>query len=204
MKKGLNENMDNTFLAMLFRMRHISRWSLMFNTQQENLMQHTAECAFITHFLAIVGNNCFNKNYNADKLCAYALFHDASEVLTGDMPTPVKYFNEEIKSAYKDIEKIACERLLAHLPPELRSVYSTYLDRGNLEPDERKLIKIADKLCAYLKCTAELNAGNKEFEAASISIRRQLDSIESEELRYFLDNCTDSFTLSLDNLKGAL
>ena len=201
--------MDNTFLAMLFRMRHISRWSLMFNTQHESLMQHTVECAFITHFLAIVGNCYFNKNYNAEKLCSYALFHDASEVLTGDMPTPVKYFNEEIKTAYKDIEKIACERLLAHLPPEaekLREVYSAYLDSGSLNEDERKLIKIADKLCAYLKCTTELNASNKEFEAARDGIRRQLDKIaaESQELRYFLDNCTDSFTLSLDNLKGAL
>jgi 5'-deoxynucleotidase len=178
----------------------------MFNTQQENLMQHTVECAFITHFLAIVGNCCFNKNYNADKLCAYALFHDVSEVLTGDMPTPVKYFNEEIKSAYKDIEKVACERLLMHLPPELREVYSAYLDFGNLSADERKLIKIADKLCAYLKCTTELNASNKEFEAACSSIRRQLETLaeENEELRYFLSNCTDSFTLSLDNLKGAL
>jgi len=194
---------------MLFRMRHISRWSLMFNTQHESLMQHTVECAFITHFLAIVGNCYFNMNYNAEKLCSYALFHDASEVLTGDMPTPVKYFNEEIKTAYKDIEKIACERLLAHLPPEaekLREVYSAYLDSGSLNEDERKLIKIADKLCAYLKCTTELNASNKEFEAARDGIRRQLDKIaaESQELRYFLDNCTDSFTLSLDNLKGAL
>jgi 5'-deoxynucleotidase len=197
---------NNTFLAMLFRMRHISRWSLMFNTQQENLMQHTVECAFITHFLALVGNNYFEKNYNADKLCAYALFHDVSEVLTGDLPTPVKYFNEEIKSAYKDIEKVACERLLSHLPPELREVYSAYLDSGNLNQDERKLIKIADKLCAYLKCTTELNASNKEFEAARDSIRRQLEQTaeSSRELRYFLDNCTDSFTLSLDNLKGVL
>jgi 5'-deoxynucleotidase len=190
-------------------MRHINRWSLMFNTQQENLMQHTVECAFITHFLANVGNSYFNKNYNAEKLCAYALFHDVSEVLTGDLPTPVKYFNEEIKTAYKDIEKAACERLLGHIPkdaPELREVYAEYLNFGNLSADERKLIKIADKLCAYLKCTTELNASNKEFEAAQISIRRQLESNaeSSEELRYFLDNCIDSFTLSLDNLKGAL
>ncbi|MDR2532598.1 MAG: 5'-deoxynucleotidase [Oscillospiraceae bacterium] len=196
--------MDNTFLAMLFRMRHISRWSLMFNTQQENLMQHTVECAFITHFLAIVGNCHFNKNYDAEKLCAYALFHDVSEVLTGDMPTPVKYFNEDIKAAYKDIEKIACERLLTHLPKELRKVYSAYFDSDNLTEDENRLIKIADKLCAYLKCVTELNASNKEFMPARESIRKQLESMESEELRYFLDNCLDSFTLSLDNLKGTL
>jgi 5'-deoxynucleotidase len=176
----------------------------MFNTQQENLMQHTVECAFITHFLAIVGNCHFNKNYDAEKLCAYALFHDVSEVLTGDMPTPVKYFNEDIKAAYKDIEKIACERLLTHLPKELRKVYSAYFDSDNLTEDENRLIKIADKLCAYLKCVTELNASNKEFMPARESIRKQLESMESEELRYFLDNCLDSFTLSLDNLKGTL
>jgi 5'-deoxynucleotidase len=198
--------LDNTFLAMLFRMRHISRWSLMFNTQQENLMQHTVECAYITQFLAIVGNCYFGKNYDAEKLCAYALFHDVSEVLTGDMPTPVKYFNEDIKAAYKDIENVACERLLTHLPKELRMVYSAYFDNDNLAEDEKKLIKIADKLCAYLKCITELNASNKEFEAARISIRKQLEVMkeDSEELRYFIDDCLDSFTLSLDNLKGTL
>jgi 5'-deoxynucleotidase len=198
--------MSNTFLAMLFRMRHISRWSLMFNTQQENLMQHTVECAFITHFLAIVGNCYFNKNYNAEKLCAYALFHDVSEVLTGDMPTPVKYFNQDIKSAYKDIEKIACERLLSHLPKEMRGVYAAYFDNINLSRDENRLIKIADKLCAYIKCLTESNASNKEFEAARSGIYKQLEIMaeQSEELRYFMDNCLDSFTLSLDNLKGSL
>jgi 5'-deoxynucleotidase len=127
-------------------------------------------------------------------------------VLTGDLPTPVKYFNEDIKSAYKDIEKIACQRLLLHLPKELREVYSAYFDSADLTKDERKLIKIADKLCAYLKCVTELNASNKEFQPAQESIRRQLESMaeNSDELRYFLDNCLDSFTLSLDNLKGTL
>ena len=191
---------------MLFRMRHISRWSLMFNTQQENLMQHTVECAFITHFLAIAGNCYFGKNYDAEKLCAYALFHDVSEVLTGDLPTPVKYFNEDIKSAYKDIEKIACERLLSHLPLEMRKVYATYFDNDNLNGEEKRLIKIADKLCAYIKCLTESNASNKEFEAARTSIYKQLGIMagQNEELSYFMENCLDSFTLSLDNLKGAL
>jgi 5'-deoxynucleotidase len=189
---------------MLLRMKHISRWSLMFNTQQENLMQHTVECAFITHFLALVGNCYFNKNYDAEKLCAYALFHDVSEVLTGDLPTPVKYFNEDIKAAYKDIEKIACERLLGFLPKELREAYSSYFDSENLSEEERKLIKIADKLCAYIKCITELNAANKEFQQALESTRKALDGIESEELNYFLNNCLDSFSLSLDELKGTL
>jgi 5'-deoxynucleotidase len=196
--------LDNTFLAMLFRMKHISRWSLMFNTQSENLMQHTVECAFIAHFLALAGNCYFDKDYDAEKLCAYALFHDVSEVLTGDMPTPVKYFNEDIKSAYKDIELIACERLLSHLPEEMRKIYADYFDSDNLTDDERKLIKIADKLCAYLKCITELNASNKEFLPARESIRAQLEEIDSEELKYFLTHCIESFTLSLDDLKGTL
>jgi len=196
--------MPNTFLAMLFRMKHINRWSLMFNTQTENLMQHTVECAFMAHFLALVGNCYFNKNYDAEKVCAHALFHDVSEVLTGDLPTPVKYFNRDIKTAYKDIEKIANQKLLVHLPKELREVYSDYFNNGTLAPEEQKLIKTADKLCAYLKCITELNASNKEFEPARESIKEQLDNTDSEELRYFLDNCLDSFSLSLDDLKGTL
>ncbi|MCL1823033.1 MAG: 5'-deoxynucleotidase [Oscillospiraceae bacterium] len=199
----MNSN-NNTFLAMLFRMKHINRWSLMFNTQTENLMQHTVECAFITHFLALVGNSRFNKNYDSEKLCVYALFHDVSEVLTGDLPTPVKYFNEEIKAVYKNIESIACDKLLTHLPNEMRDYYSAYFTCENLSDDEKKLIKTADKLCAYLKCITEMNASNKEFEPALNSTRKALDNINSEELRYFLDNCIDSFSLSLDDLKGTL
>ena len=195
---------DNTFLAMLFRMKHINRWSLMYNTQTESLTQHTVECAFIAHFLAVIGNLYYNKNYNAEKLCAYALFHDVSEVLTGDLPTPVKYYNDKIKTIYKDIEKTACEKLLTHLPKEMRSVYSDYVNGSNLTDDEKKLIKTADKLCAYLKCVTELNAANKEFKPAYLIIKKELESIDNDELRYFLDNCLGSFSLSLDDLKGTL
>ena len=102
--------MDNTFLPLIFRMRYINRWSLMFNTEQEDLMQHTAECAFLVHFLATIGNRCFEKQYDADKLAVCALFHDAPEVLTGDLPTPVKYYNDEMKTIYKQIEKSAAEK----------------------------------------------------------------------------------------------
>jgi 5'-deoxynucleotidase len=189
---------------MLFRMKHINRWSLMFNTQTETLSQHTVECAFLAHFLALIGNCYFNKNYDAEKLCAYALFHDVSEVLTGDLPTPVKYFNEDIKSIYKDIEKTACDKLLSHLPKELRETYAAYFDNENLSEDEKKLLKTADKLCAYIKCINELNAANKEFQPALMSTRSALESMESEELQYFLDNCLDAFSLTLDDLKGTL
>lgn len=176
----------------------------MYNTQTENLMQHTAECAFITHFLAIVGNVRFNKSYDADKLAAYALFHDASEVLTGDLPTPIKYYNEEMRQLYKGIEKTASEKLLEHLSEEYREVYASYLKVNGLSGEEIKLLKAADKLCAYIKCISEMNAGNKEFQPAYNSIRKELNNIESDELRYFLDYCMEPFSFSLDDLKGTL
>ena len=147
--------MENTFLPLIFRMRYISRWSLMFNTEKEDLMQHTAECAFLTHFLATVGNTVFHKNFDADKLAVYALYHDASEVLTGDLPTPVKYYNDEMKSIYKQIEKTAADKLKQHLPESLRSVYAPYLDGTALSAGEKQLLKCADKLCAYIKCIYE-------------------------------------------------
>ena len=108
--------MDNTFLPLIFRMRHISRWSLMFNTEKEDLMQHTAECAFLVHFLATIGNRFFGKQYDVNRLAVCALFHDASEVLTGDLPTPVKYYNDEMKTIYKQIEATAAGKLKSHLP----------------------------------------------------------------------------------------
>ena len=112
--------MDNTFLPLIFRMRYINRWSLMFNTEQEDLMQHTAECAFLVHFLATIGNRCFEKQYDADRLAVCALFHDAPEVLTGDLPTPVKYYNDEMKTIYKQIEKSAADKLKNHLGADTR------------------------------------------------------------------------------------
>lgn len=196
--------MDNTFLPLIFRMKYINRWSLMFNTQKEDLMQHTVECAFITHYLAILGNRYFGKNYDVNKLAVCALYHDATEILTGDLPTPIKYFNDDMKNNYKQIEKIASEKLISHLPKDIRADYSTYLDVAVLSDEERKILKVSDKLCAYIKCIYELNAGNKEFQPAYTGIRREIESIESEELKYFLDNCLSAFSLSLDDLKGTL
>ena len=196
--------MENTFLPLIFRMKHIRRWGLMHNTQNEDLLQHTAECAFIVHYLAIIGNRCFGKKYDVDKLTVCALFHDTTEVFTGDLPTPVKYFNKDMRNVYGQIEHAASEKLKDNLPPDLRSDYAVYLDENNLSDDERKLIKIADKLCAYIKCVSELNAGNKEFQSAFAAIQKQIENFESEELKYFLDNCLAAFSLSLDELKGTL
>ena len=196
--------MDNTFLPLIFRMRYINRWSLMFNTEQEDLMQHTAECAFLVHFLATIGNRCFEKQYDADKLAVCALFHDAPEVLTGDLPTPVKYYNDEMKTIYKQIEKSAADKLKNHLPQELRADYAAYLHASELTPGEKKLLKCADKLCAYIKCIYELNAGNKEFQHAYATIGKEIGAIQSDELQYFLVHCLPAFSLTLDDLQGTL
>lgn len=196
--------MDNTFLPLIFRMRYINRWSLMFNTEQEDLMQHTAECAFLVHFLATIGNRCFEKQYDADKLAVCALFHDAPEVLTGDLPTPVKYYNDEMKTIYKQIEKNAADKLKNHLPQELRADYAAYLHASELTPGEKKLLKCADKLCAYIKCIYELNAGNKEFQHAYAAIGKEIGAIQSDELQYFLVHCLPAFALTLDDLQGTL
>ena len=199
---GVREN--DSFLALIFRMRHIQRWGLMHNTQNESLTQHTAECAFLAHYLAVIGNTHFGKAYNADKIAVCALFHDVTEVLTGDLPTPVKYYNENMRQTYKDIEKTAAASLLSHLPEDVRTAYDGYLHQVDLDYAERRLLKIADKLCAYIKCMTELNAGNNEFRAARDTIQHDLDAMESEELHFFMKHCAEAFSLSLDELKGTL
>ena len=198
--------MENTFLPLIFRMRYISRWSLMYNTEKEDLMQHAAECAFLTHFLATIGNRVFGKQYDAERLAVHALVHDASEVLTGDLPTPVKYYNDEMKAIYKQIEKSAAEKLQNHLPPELRAAYAPYLGTAQLAPQEQALLKCADKLCAYIKCIYERNAGNMEFQHAYVGIGREIETMqaESDELQYFLAHCLPAFSLTLDDLQGTL
>lgn len=196
--------MESSFIAMLFRMKFINRWSLMFNTQTENLSVHTLECALLTHFLANISNVCFHKNYNADKLAVAAMYHDAPEILTGDLPTPIKYYNDDIRKAYKHIEDQAVISLTERLPAELQEVYHPYLSGSCLDAEEKKLIKAADRLCAYIKCIQELNAGNKEFSAAHKLVKQQIDDMECEELKYFVDNCIEAFSFSLDELKGTL
>jgi 5'-deoxynucleotidase len=196
--------MHTTFLAMLFRMRYIGRWSLMHNTQRENLSQHTAECAFLVHFLAHVGNTYCGKNYDPDKLCAYALYHDAPEILTGDLPTPIKYFSGDMRDTYRQIEAAAAEKLLGHLPAQLREIYRPYLSHEDLSEEEARLLKTADKLCAHIKCLVESKAGNEEFSTALAATRADLEKLPSEELTFFLENCLASFTMSLDDLGGSI
>ena len=196
--------MEGAFLAMLFRMKYINRWGLMRNSQSENLSQHTLECAFLAHYLASIGNKYFGADYNAEKIAVYAMFHDCAEILTGDLPTPVKYHSEQMKSTYAEIEKIAAEKLLSYLPDDMENVYSNYVIKEGLDEKSKKLIKQADKLCAYIKCIEEINSGNKEFSAAFATIKTELEKAKDPELKFFMEKCLPSFSLSLDELKGTL
>ncbi|MDR1703100.1 MAG: 5'-deoxynucleotidase [Clostridiales bacterium] len=192
--------MTATFLPMLFRMRHIARWGLMHNSLPESLSLHSLECAFLTHFLAHIGNIYLGKTHNADRLAAHAMYHDAAEILTGDLPTPIKYYNSEILRAYKNIESASAVKLLESLPEELRQVYADYLQGGSLSEAERYIIKAADKLCAYIKCVNETEAGNKEF---NMPLKACLEKVEAlipvcPELKYFMEHFIGAFSLSLD------
>jgi len=195
--------MENTFIPLIFRLKYINRWGLKFNTQNENVMQHTAECAFIAHFLAIVGNRYFGKSYNADKLAVCAMYHDATEVYTGDLPTPIKYFNDDMEKIYKQIEHAASQKVMEHLPKDLHEDFAAYINASVLTEDERRILKISDLLCAYIKCIHEINTGNNEFRLAYKGIRARIDDIDSQELKYFLDNCLAAFSHPLDDLKAA-
>lgn len=187
--------MTNHFYAMLSRMKNINRWGLMRNTRTENLSEHSLEVAFIAHALAILGNKRLGKNYNADRVAVCAMFHDTSEIITGDMPTPIKYFNPEIKDAYKKIEAVAEQELISKLPEDMRKDFGEVYSPDD---DTRKLIKAADKISALIKCIEELNMGNLEFKDAERSTRKAIKKFDLPEAQIFMDEFIDSFYLSLD------
>lgn len=180
-------------------MKLIERWSLMRNTTQENIMEHSEQVAQIAHLLATVNNKVFGGNADVGKALTLAVFHETSEVITGDLPTPIKYYNEKINSAYKDLEHKANDKLLEMLPDELKDDY-----RAAMNPDkntyEYALVKAADKISAYIKCVEETACGNKEFSLAEETIRQSIDAIELPEVKYFMDNFIAGFTLTLDEL----
>ena len=162
--------MQHRFFALISRMRYIGRWGLMRNTFEENIQEHSHMVAVLAHGLAMIQRDILGEPADPDRCAAAALFHDASEILTGDLPTPIKYYNPEIKSAYKQIEAVSCEKLLALLPPELQAGYRPLLFES--DPGTAKIVKAADKLSAYIKCVEELKAGNSEFEAAARQTRQ--------------------------------
>ena len=191
--------MRSHFFAYLSRMWFIQRWALMRNTAPENVQEHSHQVAVLAHALAVIRNGKFGGQVDPGAVAVAALYHDASEILTGDMPTPIKYDNPAIQGAYRDVEKMAEKKLLGMLPQELREVYAPILT----VPDEetRRLVKAADKLSAHIKCLEELKAGNLEFRQAAEQTRRALESYDLPEVRYFIDTFLESFSLSLDELK---
>ena len=178
-------------------MRYINRWGLMYNTYTESLSVHTLEAAWLVHFLCSIGNVYYKKNYDTNKLVMYTLYHDCTEIITGDLPTPIKYYNQEIKAAYKNIEQAAADRLLSLLPQELQKEYEKPL-KQTLSLQEQQMIKIADKLCAYIKCKKECSAGNIEFETALKSTKKALKQYSSPELEHFLLYYIESFDMVID------
>ena len=191
--------MKSHFFAYISRMRFIQRWALMRNTAPENVQEHSHQAAVLAHALAVIRNEKFGGRVDPGKVAVAALYHDASEILTGDMPTPVKYDNPTIQAAYRQVEAVANEKLVSMLPQELRGVYGEILDE--YDPETRRLVKAADKLSAYIKCVEELKAGNNEFREAAAQTRRALETYELPEVAYFLETFMDSFALTLDELK---
>lgn len=189
------------FFAFAARTKYINRWALMRNTRYETLSEHSAQVAEIAHALAVIGNKRLGKNYNAERAALLGLYHDLPEIITGDLPTPVKYFSEETKSAYKAVEKNASKQLLSMLPNDLK---------GNFEPlfkkkaDDRELwhlVKSADKICAYLKCIEERNAGNREFCEAEKTITKALQKLDCEEAKIFIEEFVPSYEKTIDQMK---
>ncbi|NMB34520.1 MAG: 5'-deoxynucleotidase [Clostridium sp.] len=189
---------NSHFLAYLFRMKYINRWSLMRNTNTENIAEHSLEVAVISHLLAIIKNTYFGGNLDPNKVAVFAMFHDASEIITGDMPTPIKYFNPEINLAYKNIEEIANQKLLSMLPCELKNLYKKIL--FFTDEESLSIVKAADKLAAYIKCIEEEKAGNKEFLKAKEAIFSSISKTDLPEVKYFIQTFIDSFSLTLDEL----
>ena len=191
--------MANEFYALMGRMRYITRWGLMRNTFSENIQEHSHQVAVLAHALALIRRDVLHlPGPDPDKCAVAALYHDATEILTGDLPTPIKYYNPEMKAAYKQVEKVAGNRLLDMLPQELRASYAPLV----LEEDKdvRPVVKAADKLSAHIKCLEEQKAGNSEFLSAVTQTRQAMESLDLPELNWFLENCLEPFTRNLDQL----
>ena len=188
------------FFAYLSRMRLIRRWGLMRNSYDENIQEHSVQVVLVAHGLATIRNTHFGGDVDADRVAVLAAYHEAGEVFTGDLPTPIKYFNPEIKQSYDAIEEFAKGRLQRMLPPELQPVFQPLLFPQPAEQELWRIVKAADKICAYLKCVEELKAGNQEFAKAERTIRQELDRLALPEVEYFMQVFAPSFGLALDEL----
>ncbi len=189
---------EYAFFAMLSRMRNITRWCLMRNTFSENVQEHSHQVAVLAHGLAMIRREILGLEADPEACATAALFHDAPEILTGDMPTPIKYYNPQIKQAYRQVERVSGDKLLSMLPPELRECYAPLIHEEN--PEVRNIVKAADKLSAHIKCIEELKAGNQEFESAAQQTRQSLEAMGLPELDWFLEHCLPAFGKNLDQL----
>ena len=189
----------HSFFALISRMKNITRWALMRNSSQENVQEHSHMTAVLAHALAVIRRDIFGGDANPGEAAAAALYHDASEIFTGDMPTPIKYMNSALTSAYKSAEEDANRHLLMTLPPELHESYAPLLTE-NLNPETAKLVHAADKLAAYIKCLEEERTGNREFRLAAEQTRAKLESLKMPEVDYFMENFMGPFSLTIDEL----
>ncbi|MBR4540349.1 MAG: 5'-deoxynucleotidase [Clostridia bacterium] len=191
--------MEHHFFAYINRMKFIQRWGLMRNTLPENDMEHALQTAMIAHAIAVMGNVRHQKHYNAEYVMALAMYHDASEVITGDLPTPIKHHNPAIKTEYNKLEIIAAQKLISMLPPDLREYYTPLIAHDETT-DEWKLVKAADRICAYIKCLEERKSGNLEFESARKSVKKFLDQVDLPEVQDFMSQCVPGFAMTLDEI----
>lgn len=192
--------MGYDFFALLGRMKYIDRWGLMRNTQVENIQEHSHMVAVLAHALAVIQRERFGGTADPGRAAIAGLYHDAPEILTGDLPTPVKYDNPAIKEAYKAVESVAADKLLSMLPQELRGEFTPYI-REELEPELLAIVKAADKLSAHIKCLEELKAGNNEFRLAAEQTRAAMERMDLPALKYFMEQFLPAFELTLDELQ---
>lgn len=191
--------MSDNFFAYISRMRYIGRWSLMRNSMPENIQEHSHMVAVLAHALGVIRRDVFGLPCDPNECAAAALYHDCSEILTGDLPTPIKYHSDEISAAYKQVEALACGKLLHTLPEELRGAFEPLLI-GETQARLHDIVKAADKLSAYIKCIEERKAGNDEFLSAEKQTRRILDESPLPEVKYFIEHFIPAFELTLDEL----
>ena len=189
------------FYAYMDRMKYIKRWQLMRSTREENIMEHSQSVSLLSHALVTIHNQVYGGKADVLKTVLYALYHETSEVMTGDLPTPIKYYNRSIQGAYKELEKSACEKVVNTLPCEMKKSIAPFV-LADEESIEYKLVKCADRLSAYIKCLEELRSGNTEFSKAKKSIEKDLHSRNMPEVEYFFEHFIPSFALTLDDLEG--
>lgn len=188
----------NNFFGMLARMKYIDRWGLMRNTIHENIAEHSLEVAIIAHALAVIGNVRCGRKLDVEHIALKGMMHDASEIITGDLPTPIKYYAPEIRDAYKKVENIAANQLLSEIPKDMQDAYKNILIEDDSE--EWKYVKAADKLSAYIKCIEEGNTGNTDFAKAEIATKQALDEMQMEEIDIFMKEFLPSYTMTLDEI----